>query len=38
VLTAEGIGKSFLNSLTVAVPSTIIPISLPPLRPTRSPG
>ena len=26
VLTAEGIGKSFLNSLTVAVPSTIIPI------------
>lgn len=26
VLTAEGIGKSFLNSLTVAIPSTIIPI------------
>lgn len=26
VLTAEGLGKSFLNSLTVAVPSTIIPI------------
>ncbi|MDQ0457021.1 carbohydrate ABC transporter permease [Rhizobium paknamense] len=26
VLTAEGIGQSFLNSLTVAVPSTIIPI------------
>jgi alpha-glucoside transport system permease protein len=26
VLTAEGIGRSFLNSLTVAIPSTIIPI------------
>ncbi len=26
VLTAEGIGQSFLNSLTVAVPATIIPI------------
>jgi alpha-glucoside transport system permease protein len=26
VLTAEGIGSSFINSLTVAVPSTIIPI------------
>lgn len=26
VLTAEGIGQSFLNSLTVAIPSTIIPI------------
>lgn len=26
VLTAEGIGQSFLNSLTVAVPSTVIPI------------
>jgi alpha-glucoside transport system permease protein len=26
VLNAEGIGRSFLNSLTVAVPSTIIPI------------
>lgn len=26
VLSAEGIGKSFLNSLTVAIPSTIIPI------------
>ncbi len=26
VLTAEGLGKSFLNSLTVAIPSTIIPI------------
>jgi alpha-glucoside transport system permease protein len=26
VLTAEGIGSSFINSLTVAVPSTVIPI------------
>ncbi|WP_319517778.1 carbohydrate ABC transporter permease [uncultured Martelella sp.] len=26
VLTAEGIGQSFLNSLTVAIPSTIIPV------------
>ena len=26
VLTSEGIGQSFLNSLTVAVPATIIPI------------
>jgi alpha-glucoside transport system permease protein len=26
VLNAEGIGRSFLNSLTVAIPSTIIPI------------
>ena len=26
VLTAEGIGKSFINSLTVTIPSTIIPI------------
>ncbi|MCM2291368.1 carbohydrate ABC transporter permease [Allorhizobium sp. BGMRC 0089] len=26
VLTAEGIGRSFINSLTVAIPSTIIPI------------
>ncbi|MGV8938449.1 MAG: carbohydrate ABC transporter permease [Allorhizobium sp.] len=26
VLNAEGIGQSFLNSLTVAIPSTIIPI------------
>ncbi len=26
VLTAEGIGASFINSLTVAVPSTVIPI------------
>lgn len=26
VLTAEGLGQSFINSLTVAVPSTIIPI------------
>ena len=26
VLTAEGIGQSFLNSLTVTIPSTIIPI------------
>ncbi|MEZ2129559.1 MULTISPECIES: carbohydrate ABC transporter permease [unclassified Sinorhizobium] len=26
VLTGEGIGQSFLNSLTVAIPSTIIPI------------
>lgn len=26
VLTAEGIGSSFINSLTVAIPSTIIPI------------
>lgn len=26
VLTSEGIGRSFLNSLTVAIPSTIIPI------------
>ena len=26
VLTAEGIGRSFLNSLTVVIPSTIIPI------------
>ncbi|MVA24874.1 carbohydrate ABC transporter permease [Agrobacterium vitis] len=26
VLNAEGIGKSFINSLTVAVPATIIPI------------
>lgn len=26
VLTAEGIGKSFVNSLTVAIPSTVIPI------------
>ena len=28
VLTAEGIGQSFLNSLTVAVPATIIPIMI----------
>ncbi|TLP44786.1 carbohydrate ABC transporter permease [Cohaesibacter sp. CAU 1516] len=26
VLTAEGIGRSFINSLTVTIPSTIIPI------------
>lgn len=26
VLSAEGIGRSFINSLTVAIPSTIIPI------------
>ena len=26
VLTAEGIGASFINSLTVAIPSTVIPI------------
>ncbi|MGV0911782.1 carbohydrate ABC transporter permease [Martelella sp. FOR1707] len=26
VLTSEGIGQSFLNSLTVAIPSTIIPV------------
>ncbi|MBL0371650.1 carbohydrate ABC transporter permease [Rhizobium sp. KVB221] len=26
VLTAEGIGSSFINSLTVAIPSTVIPI------------
>ncbi len=26
VLTAEGIGQSFINSLTVAIPATIIPI------------
>ncbi|NBB48642.1 ABC transporter permease subunit [Rhizobium sp. CRIBSB] len=26
VMTAEGIGQSFINSLTVAIPSTIIPI------------
>lgn len=26
VLTSEGIGQSFINSLTVAIPSTIIPI------------
>jgi len=28
VLTSEGIGQSFLNSLTVAVPATVIPILL----------
>ncbi|MCY1319140.1 NifC-like ABC-type porter [compost metagenome] len=28
VLSAEGIGRSFINSLTVAVPATIIPITI----------
>jgi alpha-glucoside transport system permease protein len=28
VLTAEGIGRSFINSLTVAVPATMIPIMI----------
>ena len=26
VLSAQGIGASFINSLTVAIPSTVIPI------------
>jgi alpha-glucoside transport system permease protein len=28
VLTAEGMGRAFLNSLTIAIPSTIIPITI----------
>ncbi|HIE38758.1 MAG TPA: carbohydrate ABC transporter permease [Anaerolineae bacterium] len=28
VLTAEGMGRAFLNSLTIAIPSTIIPITV----------
>lgn len=28
VLTAEGMGRAFLNSLTIAIPSTVIPIAV----------
>ena len=28
VLTAEGMGQAFLNSLTIAVPATVIPIAI----------
>jgi alpha-glucoside transport system permease protein len=28
VLTSEGVGRSFLNSLTVTIPATIIPIMI----------
>ncbi|HID63252.1 MAG TPA: carbohydrate ABC transporter permease, partial [Anaerolineae bacterium] len=28
VLTAQGLGRAFLNSLTIAIPSTVIPIMI----------
>ncbi len=38
VLNAQGMGQAFINNMIIAIPSTLLPLTLARWRPTRSRG